>query len=239
MISSGISSLTSHFTARILRQQENDDKTQNMQTNNSKKSKQIIYKNLSNNNCSKESNVQHDNLSFSCSHQHSKLESLVVKFFFISMLTFFTIKLYSLVKDLDGEFIMLISKLKELKIEEFSTQKFMNFTDQDIYIVANNCLFYLPKKDIEFKYIEIKRKETFYSSDNKEISIEIVKKVCELDHICKDEDYSIWNKFILQDKEKALALKSAIDVDCYYIGDTVEVDNKLYVLNLCTINEIF
>ncbi|MEM4396737.1 MAG: hypothetical protein QXR30_03710 [Candidatus Woesearchaeota archaeon] len=134
---------------------------------------------------------------------------------------------------------MLISKLKELKIEEFSTQKFMNFTDQDIYIVTNNCLFYLPKKTIEFKYIEIKRKETFYSSDNKEISIEIVKKVCELDHICKDEDYSIWNKFILQDKEKALALKSAIDVDCYYIGDTVEVDNKLYVLNLCTINEIF
>lgn len=132
----------------------------------------------------------------------------------------------------------MFSELKDLKIEEYSskTPRFVNLTGQDIYIVTNKNILYLPKEDgVKFKYTEIKKKETFYS-DNGEFSVEIVDKICELDHISGNEDLSIWNFFILKDKEEAEALKSAIDVECYYIGDTVEVDGKLYVLNLNALN---
>lgn len=132
----------------------------------------------------------------------------------------------------------MFSELKDLKIEEYSskTPKFVNLTGRDIYIVTNKNILYLPKEDgVKFKYTEIKKKETFYS-DNGEFSVEIVDKICELDHISGNEDLSIWNFFILKDKEEAEALKSAIDVECYYIGDTVEVDGKLYVLNLNALN---
>lgn len=136
-----------------------------------------------------------------------------------------------------------LKELKDLKIEEYSskTPRFVNFTGRDIYIVCvnhatNKNVLHLPMEDsIKFRYNEIKKKETFHS----DISIEIVEKECKLDYICRnDENYSIWNFFILKNKEEAEALKSAIDVECYYIGDTMEVDGKLYVLNLISLNRI-
>lgn len=131
---------------------------------------------------------------------------------------------------------MNIDEIRNLQIVKYhaKTPKLLNYTNRDIYLVTNKNVLYFPKENkIEFQNIKSKKIEKFYSSDD-EFSIEVIEKECRLNYFNRD-DNSLWDYYILENREQANIVKRELDLSCYYIGDTIEVDGKLYVLNLCVV----